>query len=182
MGRLLYMNLTSLDGYIADRSGSFDWAEPDEDVHAAVNDILRPVGTYLYGRRVYEVMRAWADPVIDAGPAGVVRDFAQIWRAAQKIVYSRTLPEVTTARTRLERSFDPAAVRALKEHTDLEVGGAGLAAEAFGARLVDDVRLFIAPVAVGGGTPALPEARLDLDLVDERRIGRFVYVHYTVRA
>jgi dihydrofolate reductase len=181
MGRLLYMNLASLDGYIADRNGTFDWAEPDEDVHAAVNDILRPVGTYLYGRRVYEVMRAWADPVIDAGPAGVVRDFAQIWRAAQKIVYSRTLPEVTTARTRLERSFDPAAVRALKEHRDLEVGGAGLAAEAFGARLVDDVRLFIAPVAVGGGTPALPEARLDLDLVDERRIGRFVYVHYTVR-
>lgn len=181
MGRLLYVNIASLDGYIADRVGNFDWAAPDEDVHAAVNDLLRPVGTYLYGRRVYEVMRAWGDPGIDAGQSGVVRDFAQIWRAAAKIVYSRTLPEATTARTRLERSFDPDAVRALKEKEDLEVGGPGLAAAAFQQGLVDDVRLFIAPVAVGGGTPALPEARLDLELVDEQRIGRFVSVHYTVR-
>ncbi|BCT75190.1 deaminase [Sinomonas cyclohexanicum] len=182
MGRLVYMNLASLDGYIADRAGNFDWAAPDEDVHAAVNDLLRPVGTYLYGRRVYEVMRAWEDPRIEAGQPAVVRDFAQIWRGAEKIVYSRTLEEATTARTRLERVFDPAEVRALKEHSgaDLAIGGPGLAAEAFAARLVDEGRLFIAPVAVGGGTPALPDARLDLVLADERRIGRFAYLRYTI--
>lgn len=184
MARLIYMNLASLDGYIADRGGNFDWARPDDEVHAAVNDLLRPVSTYLYGRRVYEVMRYWEDLDVAAGQSGVARDFGEIWRGADKIVYSRTLPEVTTARTRLERGFDPDAVRALKESSpsDLAIGGPGLAAAAFAERLVDEIRLFVVPVAVGGGTPALPDARLDLELADERRIGRFVYLHYRVLA
>ncbi|GAB3270232.1 dihydrofolate reductase family protein [Sinomonas notoginsengisoli] len=183
MGRLVYMNLASVDGYIADRTGNFDWARPDDDVHAAVNDLLRPIGTYLYGRRVYEVMRFWEDADITAEQSAVAHDFSEIWQAADKVVYSRTLPEVTTARTRLERAFDPDEVRTLKEGSasDLAIGGPGLAAAAFAAGLVDDVRLFIVPVTVGGGTPALPDARLDLDLADERRIGRFVYLHYAVR-
>lgn len=184
MGRLLYMNVASLDGYIADRGGSFGWARPDNDVHAAVNDLLRPVGTYLYGRRVYEVMRYWEDLEAAASQSAVARDFGEIWRGADKVVYSRTLPEVTTARTRLERGFDADDVRALKEGSgaDLAIGGPGLAAAAFAQGLVDEIQLFFAPVAVGGGTPALPDAGLDLELADERRIGRFVHVRYRVRA
>ncbi|ASN51256.1 dihydrofolate reductase family protein [Sinomonas sp. R1AF57] len=183
MGRLLYMNLMSLDGYISDRGGRFDWAMPDEEVHAAVNDLARPVGTYLYGRRLHEVMRVWDDPGFAAGEPGVVRDFSEIWRAADKIVYSTTLTGVDTARSTLERRFEPEAVRRLKARTtaDLAIGGPGLAAPGFSAGLVDEVHLFVAPVAVGGGTPALPDARMDLDLTAERRIGRFVYLSYTVR-
>ncbi|WP_077490700.1 dihydrofolate reductase family protein [Sinomonas mesophila] len=182
MARLLYMNIMSVDGYIADRSGSFSWAAPDDDVHAAVNDLLRPVGTYLYGRRLYEVMRAWEDPAIEAGRSAVVRDFAEIWRATDKIVYSSTLPSVDTARTGIARSFEPDVVRDFKERTtaDLAVGGPGLAASAFRAGLVDEVTLFVAPAVVGGGTAALPDARLDLELTGEERIGRFVRLTYRV--
>src|SRR6476660_9580674 len=155
---LIYAMIASLDGYVEDASGSFEWAAADEEVHAFVNELERPIGTYLYGRRMYETMVFWetVDPHGD-WPA-VAREFAAIWQAAEKIVYSRTLEAVSTARTRIEREFDPDAVRQAKEAAgrDLLVGGAGLAAEAFRAGLVDEIHLFLAPVLVGGGKPALP--------------------------
>jgi dihydrofolate reductase len=179
MARLLYSAITSLDGYIADADGVFEWAAPGEEVHAFVNDLERPIGTHLYGRRMYEVMRVW-ETMDD--PAPVMRDFAEIWRAADKIVYSTTLDAPTTARTRVERAFDPEAVRALKAGAgrDLSVGGAGLAAHALAAGLVDEVALFLNPIVVGGGTRALPDGvRLPLQLVDERRFaGGVVYLRY----
>jgi dihydrofolate reductase len=181
--RLMYSAIASLDGYVADADGRFDWAVPDDEVHAFVNDLERPVGTYLYGRRMYEVMAAWE--TMDA-PADQprMRDFAAIWRAASKIVYSRTLEAVATPRTRLERDFDLAAVRRLKESagSDISVGGPGLAAHALAAGLVDECHLFVAPVVVGGGTRALPDGlHLDLELLDERRFGNgVVYLRYGV--
>jgi dihydrofolate reductase len=182
---LVYTAIASLDGYVADADGSFDWAAPDEDVHAFVNDLERPVGTYLYGRRMYEVLSAWEEFPPPDDPSQVMQEFAAIWRAADKVVYSRTLPAVTTARTRLERDFDPAAVRTLKDASDrdLSVGGPGLAAEAFRAGLVDEVGLFLTPVLVGGGTAALPAGvRRDLELLDERRFaGGVVHLRYRVR-
>jgi dihydrofolate reductase len=182
MARLIYSAITSLDGYTADQGGSFDWAEPDEEVHAFVNDLERPVGTYLYGRRMYEVMVAW-ETMTDDHP--VSRDFAQIWRAADKVVYSSTLEAPSSARTRIERAFEPEAIRRLKVSTerDLTVGGAGLAAEAFAAGLVDECHLFLAPVIVGGGTASLPDhVRLDLELLDERRFGNgTVYLRYRTK-
>ena len=182
MGRLVYSVICSLDGYIADAGGGFGWAMPSDELHAFVNDLERPVGTYLYGRRMYEVMRAWE--TIEQGSAVTV-DFGRIWRAADKVVYSRTLEAVSTPRTQLERSFDPAEVIAMKATSarDLSVGGAGLAAAAFAAGLIDTCHLFLAPVIVGGGTRALPDGiRVDLDLVGERRFsGGFVYLHYAVR-
>jgi dihydrofolate reductase len=182
MAKLIYSAITSLDGYVADENGDFDWAEPDEEVHRFVNDLARPAGTYLYGRRMYEALSAWETiPTGDDQPA-FIRDFAEIWRAADKIVYSRTLPSVSTARTRLERTFDPEAVRRLKAQADgdLTVGGPGLAAEAFKAGLVDACQLFLAPIVVGGGTPSLPDkVRVELELVDERRFGNgVVYLHH----
>ena len=179
---LSYSVICSLDGYTADAAGKFDWAEPDEEVAAAVNDLERGVGTYLYGRRMYEVMRYWeTTPLDEHSPAG--RDFARIWRAADKIVYSTTLPDVATTRTRLEPRFDPEAVWALKERGDVSVGGPGLASAALRAGLVDEVRLFLTPAAVGGGTPVFPAAaRVQLDLVDQRRFASGVsYLRYAVR-
>ena len=174
MAKLIYSAITSLDGYVEDEDGKFDWAAPDEEVHAFVNDLERPVGTYLYGRRMYETMAVWeTDPSL-AELSAASRDFAAIWQAAQKIVYSRTLEAVATTRTRIEREFDPDAVRQAKEAAgrDLLVGGAGLAAEAFRAGLVDELHLFLAPVLVGGGKHALPRgASLKLELLDERRFG-----------
>jgi dihydrofolate reductase len=177
MSRLIYSALASLDGYIADDQGRFDWAAPDAEVHAAVNDLVRPAGTHLYGRRTYEVLIPW-ETMDDPEP--VQRDFAQIWRAADKIVYSRTLDEVSSARTRIEREFDPEAVRAMKAERDLTIGGPELAAHAIRAGLVDEYHLFLSPVIVGGGTCALPAGvRVDLELVDERRFGNgVVYVRY----
>jgi dihydrofolate reductase len=179
MARLLYSAITSLDGYIADADGRFDWAAPGEEVHAFVNDLERPVGTYLYGRRMYDVMRVW-ETMDDPEP--VMRDYAEIWRAADKVVYSTTLDAPTTARTRVERAFDPEAVRALKAgaRRDLSIGGAGLAAHALAAGLVDEVSLFLNPIVVGGGTRALPDGvRLPLELADERRFaGGVVYLRY----
>ena len=172
MPPLRYTAITSLDGYIEDATGSFDWAEPDEEVHAFVNDLEGAVGTYLYGRRMYETMTFWEDSAAFAGAPAHVRDFAAIWQSADKVVYSRTLPATSTARTRLEREFDPDAVRRLKAGADrpLTVGGAGLAAAAFRAGLVDEVHLFVTPVVVGGGKPALPSGVwVDLDLADVRR-------------
>jgi dihydrofolate reductase len=182
MARLVYSALTSLDGYVADERGNFDWAVPSDEVHAFVNDLQRSIGTHLYGRRLYEVMLAWETMDTLPDQPGVVLDFAATWQAADKVVYSRTLESVSTARTRLERSFDPEEVRRMKdtlEH-DLLIGGPELAAHAFAAGLVDDVHLFLSPVIVGGGTRALPDGvRLDLELVDERRFANgTAYVHH----
>lgn len=172
MAKLIYSAIASLDGYVEDEDGKFDWAEPDQEVHAFVNDLERPVRTYLYGRRLYETMAGWeTDPSL-AEHSPVMRDFAAIWQAAEKIVYSRTLKAVSTTRTRIEREFHPDAVRQEKEAagSDLIVGGAGLAAEAFRAGLVDELHLFLTPVLVGGGKRALPGGvNLKLELLDERR-------------
>jgi dihydrofolate reductase len=184
MAKLVYSAIASLDGYVADADGNFDWAAPGEEVHAFVNDLERPIGTYLYGRRMYEVMAVWQTLSVDDEPP-VMRDFAELWRAADKIVYSRTLDDVATPKTRLEREFDPEAVRRLKDTaaSDLGVGGPGLAAQAFAAGLVDEIGLFLTPVIVGGGTRALPDGvRVDLELLDERRFtSGVVYAHYRVR-
>jgi dihydrofolate reductase len=179
VAKLIYSAIMSLDGYVADEDGSFDWAEPDEEVHTFVNDLERPIGTYLYGRRMYEVMVAW-ETITDEQP--FIKDYADIWRAADKIVYSRSLETVSSERTRIERSFDPDAVRQLKEAADrdISVGGPNLAAQAIRAGLVDEIRLFLAPVVVGGGTRALPnDVRLPLELLDERRSNNgTVHLHY----
>jgi dihydrofolate reductase len=179
----MYSAIASLDGYVADADGRFDWSVPDDEVHAFVNDLERPVGTYLYGRRMYEVMAAWE--TMDADEP-LQRDFAAIWRTADKVVYSRTLETVSTPRTRLERDFDAAAVQRLKESagSDISIGGPGLAAHALAAGLVDECHLFLSPVSVGGGTRALPDdVRVDLELLDERRFGNgVVYLRYRVAA
>jgi dihydrofolate reductase len=184
VAKLIYSAIASLDGYVADESGNFDWAEPDEDVHRFVSELERPVGTYLYGRRMYEVMAFW-ETAGSADQPPFVREFAEIWQAADKIVYSTTLETVSSARTRIEREFDPEAVRRLKATAarDLTVGGPGLAGQALAAGLVDECHLFVAPVVVGGGTRALPDGvRLDLELLDERRFGSgMVYLRYRTR-
>ena len=177
MARLIYSAIASLDGYVADEDGSFDWAAPDEEVHSFVNDLTRDVGTHLYGRRMYEVMVAW-ETMEDPEP--VMRDFAGIWRAADKVVYSRTLEAPSSARTRIERDFDSSAVRGMKEslEADISMGGPHLAAQALEAGLVDECHLFLTPVVVGAGNPALP-AGLRLELLDHRRFGSgVVYLRY----
>jgi dihydrofolate reductase len=185
MAKLIYSGITSLDGYVADENGNFDWAAPDEEVHAFVNDLERPVGTYLYGRRMYEVMVYWETAHTLADQPPFVLDFAGIWRAADKIVYSRTLETVSSARTRIERDFDPAAVRQMKATAgrDITVGGPDLAAQAIKAGLVDECHLFVTPIVVGGGKQFLPDAvRLKLDLLDERRFGNgVVHLRYRTR-
>ena len=185
MARLIYSAIASLDGYVADEDGNFDWAAPDEQVHTFVNDLERPVGTYLYGRRMYEVMVYWETAHALAGQPPFVQDFAQIWQAADKIVYSRTLETVSSARTRIERDFGPEAVRQLKAAAtrDLTVGGPELAAQAIEAGLVDELQLFLAPMLVGGGKRSLPhDVRLKLELLDERRFGNgMVYLRYRTR-
>lgn len=182
MARLIYSAIMSLDGYTADTDGHFEWAAPDEEVHAFVNELERPVGTYLYGRRMYETLRYWETAHTLPGQRPVSLDFARIWQAADKIVYSTTLQAADTARTRVERDFDPDQVRKLKETAgrDLTVGGPHLAAQAIAAGLVDEYQLFLVPAVVGGGTRALPDrVRLDLALADERRFGNgTVYLRY----
>jgi dihydrofolate reductase len=184
MGKLIYSAMTSLDGYVADEDGNFDWAEPDEEVHAFVNDLERPVGTYLLGRRLYEVMLYWETIVLAEQPP-FIQDFAEIWKAADKIVYSNTLETASSARTRIEREFDPEAVRQLKASArrDLTVGGPELAAHAFKAGLVDELHLFLAPIVVGGGKQSLPDkVRLKLELLGERRFGNgVIHLHYRTR-
>jgi len=181
MANLIYLALASLDGYMADATGGFGWAEPDEEVHVSVNDIMRSVGTHLYGRRMYDVLVAWETLDLADQPPWI-RDFARIWRAADKVVYSRMLDDVSSARTRIERAFDPDDVRRLKASTDadLSVGGPTIAAHAIRAGLVDRIHLFLFPVVVGSGLRALPaDGRLSLDLLDERRFGNgVVYVSY----
>jgi dihydrofolate reductase len=185
MVKLIYSAITSLDGYVADEEGNFDWAAPDEEVHTFFNDLERPVGTYLYGRRMYEVMVYWetAHALTDQPP--FVRDFAEIWQAADKIVYSKTLETVSTARTRIERDFDAEAVRQMKMSpgADITVGGPDLAAQAIKAGLVDECNLFVVPIMVGGGKRSLPNnVRLKLELLDERRFGNgVVHLHYRTR-
>jgi dihydrofolate reductase len=184
MAKLIYSALASLDGFVADEHGNFDWAEPDEEVHTFVNDLARPVGTFLLGRRMYEVLVYW-ETIALADQPPFIRDFAEIWQAADKIVYSRTLDAVSSARTRIEREFDPEAVRQLKAaaERDLTVGGPELAALAFKAGLVDECHLFVAPIVVGGGTQSLPDnVRLELELLDERRFRNgTVYLSYRTR-
>ena len=172
---LVYSAIASLDGYVADADGRFEWSAPDEEVHAFVNDLERPVGTFLLGRRMYDVLAVW-ETMDDPAPA--MRDFAQIWRAADKVVYSRTLGEPSTARTRIEREFDPEAVRRMEG--ELSIGGPELAGHAIRAGLVHELRLFVSPVVVGGGTAALPDGvRWDLELVEERRFGNgVVFLRY----
>jgi len=178
---LVYSVIASLDGYTADAEGKFDWAEPDEEVHAFVNEHERGIGTYLYGRRMYETMVPW-ETVPLAGQSQPTRDFAEIWRAADKVVYSTTLTAASSARTRIEPRFDPEAVRALKQRGDVSVGGPGLAASAIRAGLVDEYHLFVTPVVVGGGTAVFPDGvRAGLDLVDEHRFASGV-VHLRYRA
>src|SRR3989454_8633894 len=185
MAKVIYSAITSLDGYVADEDGKFDWAAPDEEVHAFVNDLERPVGTYLYGRRMYEVMVAWETPHTLADQSPVTQDFAEIWQAADKIVYSKTLESVSSVRTRIERDFDPEAVRQMKATAgrDITVGGPDLAAQAIKAGLVDECHLFVAPIVVGRGKQCLPDdVRLKLELLDERRFGNgVVRLHYRTR-
>lgn len=182
LGKLIYSTVTSLDGYVADADGNFDWAAPDEQVHFFFNDLERPVGTYLYGRRMFEVMQYWATAHLVADQLPVELDYATIWQAADKIVYSTTLESASTARTRIERDFDPAAVEQLKAHAerDISIGGPTLAAHALKAGLVDECHFIIAPIVVGGGTRSLPDDLLvKLDLLDERRFGNgMVHLHY----
>jgi dihydrofolate reductase len=185
MARLIYSVVASLDGYVADQEGNFDWAEPDEEVHTFFNDLERPIGAYLYGRRMYEVMLYWETAHALADQPAFVRDFTDIWQAADKIVYSRTLEKVSSARTRLEREFEPEAVRHMKAtaERDVSVGGPELAAHAIKAGLVDEWQLFIAPIVVGAGTRSVPDdVRLQLELLDERRFGNgMVYLRYRTR-
>jgi len=183
VGNLIYSAIASLDGYIEDAEGRFDWAAPSEEVHAFVNELERPIGTYLYGRRMYQTMVFWDNPPDLAEQPTAVQDFAQIWQAADKIVYSKTLKTATSARTSIEREFDADAVRELKATTtaDLTVGGAELATRAISAGLVDEYQLFLVPVLVGDGKRALPNnrLRLNLELVVERRFRNgTVYLHY----
>jgi dihydrofolate reductase len=182
MAKLIYSAITSLDGYVEDEEGNFDWAAPNEEVHAFVNDLERPVGAYLYGRRMYEVMVYWENAHTAADQPPFIQDYTEIWQAADKIVYSKTLDTVSSARTRIERDFDAEAVRQMKAQAgrDISVGGSDLAAQAIKAGLVDEYHLFVAPILVGGGKQSLPKnVRLKLELLDERRFeGGVVHLHY----
>ena len=186
MVRLVYSAIASLDGYVCDRDGNFDWAAPDDELHAFVNDLERPIGTYLYGRRMYETMLFWETAHTLPDPPAAVRDYTQIWQAADKIVYSTTLASATGPRTRVESTFDPEAIRALKAQAalDISVGGPGLATHALTAGLVDECHLIIVPVVIGGGTNWLPPGiRLALDLVDHKTFGGgAVHLHYAISA
>lgn len=182
MGKLIYSAIMSLDGYTEDKQGKFDWAAPDEEVHRFVNDLERDVSLHLYGRRMYETMMVWETDASLAAESPLLRDYAEIWQRADKIVYSKTLNSVATAKTQIERDFDPEAIRLLKATTehDILVGGPALAAHAFRAGLVDECDLFLVPVVVGGGKRALPTSiRLELELLSERRFGNgTVYLRY----
>jgi dihydrofolate reductase len=185
MAKLIYSAITSLDGYVEDEHGDFQWAAPDAEVHAFVNELERPIGTYLYGRRMYETMTYWetVDPDTQSAES---REFTDIWRAADKIVYSRTLQTPSSTRTRIESAFEPAAIRQLKESasSDLSIGGAEIASAALAAGLVDELHLILNPIIVGGGKPALPDGfRVGLELLDERRFkGGAVYLRHRLRA
>ena len=184
MAKLIFAAITSLDGYVADADGNFDWSMPSEEVHRFVNNLEAGIGTYLYGRRMYEVMRYWETASTGNGEQSAEQEFAKLWQRADKIIYSRSLDEVSTARTKLEREFDPEAIRQMKADVtrDIAVSGPTLAAEALRHGLVDECHLFLSPIVVGGGTPALPDnVWLQLQLLDERRFNNgVVYLHYRV--
>jgi dihydrofolate reductase len=184
MAKLMFSSIASLDGYVADEHGNFDWGAPDEEVHTFFNELERPIGTYLYGRRMYDVMRYWETADTEDQP-GYMREYARIWKAATKIVFSSALRDVSTDRTTIERHFDPDAIGTMKESSarDISVGGPTLAAEAFRAGLVDECHLVLAPVIVGGGTRALPDGvRAQLELLDERRFASgMVHLHYRIQ-
>ncbi len=185
MAHLIYSAISSLDGYIEDPDGKFEWAMPDEEVHWFINNLERAAGTYLYGRRMYETMRVWeTDPTL-AAQSPLLRDFAELWQAADKIVYSKTLEAVSTRKTRIERNFDPEAIRQLKEAAqhDMLIGGPEVAAHAFRSGLIDECHLFLTPVVVGGGKQSLPtNVRLVLELLEERRFGNgMVFLRYRVK-
>jgi dihydrofolate reductase len=186
MAKLIYVANVSLDGYIEDEHGSFDWTATDDELFAFITDLVRPVGTHLYGRRLYDTMAPWETEPGLAAQSELRADFANVWQAASKVVYSTTLDAVSTARTRLERNFDPAAVREMKASatSDLTVGGAHLAARALEAGLVDECHLLVRPVLIGGGKPALlSDTRADLELLDDRRLsGGVVYLRYRIPA
>jgi dihydrofolate reductase len=190
MAKLIYVMNTSLDGYISDREGRFDWSEPSAEVFAMFNELQRPVGTYLYGRRLYETMAVWETahvepgaPAFSPGLGELEREFATLWRGADKVVFSRTLPGVSTPRTRIEREMDPARIRRLKatSERDITVGGPVLAASMLAANIVDELHAVIHPIILGGGHPWLPnDVRMKLELVGEQRLGRVVHLHYQV--
>ena len=186
MAKLIYAAISSLDGYVADTEGNFDWSAPDEEVHRFVNELERPIGTHLYGRRMYEVMRYWETASTGNDGPSAEQEYAKIWQAADKIIYSKSLEQVSSARTRIERDFDRQAIQQLKAAAtrDLSVSGPTLAAQAIKLGLVDECHLFLSPIVVGGGNPALPDnVRLRLELLDERRFGNdVVYLHYHVKA
>jgi dihydrofolate reductase len=186
MAKLIYVTNVSLDGFIEDEHGGFDWTDPDDEQFVFITDLVRPIGTWLYGRRLYESMAVWENDASLAAQSALMADFAHVWQAGDKVVYSSTLDAVSTARTRLERRFDPDAVRTMKAaaSADLTVGGANLAAHAFGAGLVDECHLFIGPAIVGRGKPSLPsDLRAKLELLDERRFANgVVYVRHRVLA
>jgi dihydrofolate reductase len=185
MAKLIYVTNVSLDGFIEDERGSFEWSEPNDEQFAFITDLVRPVATWLYGRRLYETMAVWETEPALAAQSELSADFAHVWQAADKIVYTTTLDEVSTARSRLERRFDPDSIRRMKAEAsrDLTVGGANLAAHAFEAKLIDECHLFICPVIVGRGKPALPaELRANLELLDERRFDNgVVYLRHRVQ-
>src|SRR3984885_6276308 len=184
MAKLIYAAIASLDGYVEDEQGTFDWAAPDDEVHAFVNDLERPIGTYLYGRRMYETMVFWETAATGDDQSTIFRDYAEIWRGAEKVVFSRTLEMASSARTRIEATFDTEMIRQIKASArgDLTIGGAELAALAFRANLIDECHLFLNPIVVGGGKQALPsQVRTRLDLLDEGRFGNgVVHLHYRV--
>ena len=184
MAKLIYSAISSLDGYVADSDGNFDWSAPDEEVHRFVNDLERPIGTYLYGRRMYEVMRFWETAPTGNGGLSAARDYARIWQTADKIIYSRGLERASTAQTRIQREFEPEAIRQLKATTarDISVGGPSLAAQMMRLGLVDECHVFLSPIVVGGGTHALPDnVRIQVELLDEGRFGNgVVHLHYRI--
>jgi dihydrofolate reductase len=186
MAQLIYTAITSLDGYVADAEGNFDWSAPDEEVHRFVNDLERPIGTHLYGRRMYEVMRYWETTPTGNDEPSAGQEYAKTWQTADKIVYSKSLDQVSGARTSIQREFDPEAIQQLKAAAarDISVSGPALAAQALRLGLVDECHLFLSPIVVGGGNPALPDnVRLVLELLDERRFGNgVVHLDYRVKA
>jgi len=186
LAKVIYSAITSLDGYVADEHGNFDWAMPDNEVHAFVNNLGRPIGTYLFGRRMYDVMAVWETMPTSGDASPVEQDFARIWQAADKIVYSRTLHKASTTRTKIEREFDPGEIRRLKSESqrDIAVGGSHLAAEAIKAGLVDELQQFVTPIVVGGGNHWLPKhVRVQLELLEERRFkSGVVYLRYRTKA
>jgi dihydrofolate reductase len=185
MAKLIYSAIASLDGYIEDSEGNFDWAAPDTEVHGFVNDLEKPIGTFLYGRRMYETMVYWETAETGADQPAVVRDWAGLWRAADKVVYSRTLQTVSSARTRIERAFEPEGIQQLKQSAerDITIGGAELAGNALAAGLVDECRLLLCPILVGGGKRALPSVRSRLKLLSQRRFTNgVVHLHYGIGA